>query len=133
MLGWAFRKRIRPVPPAQNTQETVMSGHPSFVELGVPSGSAARGFYEQALGWRFQDMGNDNFWAQTETAQIGLHPQDPDACFVVYFAVDDLDAALERVLKLGGREVRRADDPKFGRFVECRDPQGVRFGLHQRP
>jgi predicted enzyme related to lactoylglutathione lyase len=24
------------------------------------------------------------------------------------------------------------EEPGFGRFSNCRDPQGIRFGLHQR-
>jgi predicted enzyme related to lactoylglutathione lyase len=25
------------------------------------------------------------------------------------------------------------EEPGFGRFSNCRDPQGIRFGLHQKP
>lgn len=106
------------------------AGAPSFIELGVPAGSAARKFYGDVLGWTFTDMGKDNFLAQTPTIQIGIHPGDADAVFVVYFVVDDLEAAIARVRAAGGK----ADDPGpeqegFGRFTECRDDQGVRFGL----
>jgi uncharacterized protein len=108
------------------------AGAPSFVELGVPEGSRARAFYEPLFGWTFHEMGNDNFWAQTPTIRLGLHPGDKDASMVIYFRVHDIEAVARRVRELGGR----ADDPGpeqegFGRFVECRDPQGVRFGLHQ--
>jgi predicted enzyme related to lactoylglutathione lyase len=50
---------------------------------------------------------------------------------VVYFRVDDIEAAVRRVRELGGE----ADDPGLaetgGRFVSCRDDQGLAFGLHQ--
>lgn len=109
-------------------------GAPSFIELGVPAGSRARRFYEQLFGWTFKEMGGDNVLAQTPTIQIGFHSQDPDAVFVIYFQVDDIEAAVERVRAAGGA----ADDPPkdeegFGRFVECRDDQGVRFGLRELP
>jgi predicted enzyme related to lactoylglutathione lyase len=109
-------------------------GAPSFIELGVPSGSRARRFYDQLFGWSFREMGNDGFLIETESMQIGLHAGDDDAVFVVYFLVTDIDAAVERVRAAGGK----ADEPGpeqdgFGRFVECRDDQGVRFGLRQLP
>ena len=110
-------------------------GAPSFIELGVPAGSRARRFYEQLFGWTMRDMGNDGFLAETGSSmQIGIHPGDADAVFVIYFLVDDIDAAVERVRAAGGK----ADEPGpeqagFGRFVECRDDQGVRFGLRQLP
>ncbi len=109
-------------------------GAPSFIELGVPAGHRARRFYGDVLGWTFTDMGEDNFLARTPTIQIGLHARDPDAVFVVYFLVDDLEAAVARVRAAGGK----ADEPGpeqegFGRFAECRDDQGVRFGLRQVP
>jgi predicted enzyme related to lactoylglutathione lyase len=123
------RNTMSQSPPPETSPK---AGAPSFVELGVPQGERARAFFEQLFGWTFHDMGQDNFWAQTPTLRLGLHPKDPDALMVIYFAVDDIDAAARRVRELGGR----CDDPGpeqegFGRFVECRDPQGVRFGLRQ--
>jgi predicted enzyme related to lactoylglutathione lyase len=57
----------------------------------------------------------------------------------VFFAVDDIDAAADRVRELGG-EIEELDMDgddaaveKFGRFKLCKDDQGSRFGLHQRP
>ena len=57
----------------------------------------------------------------------------------MFFAVDDMDAAVERVRELGG-EVDHLDQDggeegqaQFGRFELCRDDQGSPFGLHQPP
>jgi uncharacterized protein len=110
------------------------AGAPSFIELGVPQGSRARAFFEKLFGWTFHEMGDDNFWAQTPTIRLGLHPRDDDALMVIYFEVDDIETAARQVRELGGQ----ADEPSpeqegFGRFVACRDPQGVRFGLRQAP
>lgn len=117
------------------TRETPqVPGAPSFIELGVPEGSRARSFYETLFGWTSREMGKDSFLLETPSMQIGLHPGDDDRVFVIYFLVEDIDAAVERVRAAGGK----ADDPGpeqegFGRFVECRDDQGVRFGLRQLP
>jgi uncharacterized protein len=109
-------------------------GAPSFIELGVPAGSSARRFYEQLFGWTVREMGNDNFLFQTPTLQIGLHSGDADAVFVIYFLVDDIEAAVARVREAGGKAPDPgAEEAGFGRFVECRDDQGVRFGLRQLP
>jgi uncharacterized protein len=94
-----------------------MTGEPSFLEIGVPNGSSAR-----------------DFWIETPTMRAGLHPNDDGAIIGVYFAVPDLDSAMERVRELGGEaEDRGPGDAEFGRFAECRDNQGVYFGLHQPP
>jgi predicted enzyme related to lactoylglutathione lyase len=107
-------------------------GAPSFIELGVPAGSRARQFYGRVFGWSFTDMGDDNFLARTPTLEIGLHPRDADAVFVIYFLVDDLEAAVARVRAAGGTAADPGPDQEgFGRFSECRDDQGVRFGLRQ--
>jgi predicted enzyme related to lactoylglutathione lyase len=109
-------------------------GEPSFLEIGVPSGARARDFYRELLGWQFESMGGDNYFAATSTAGIGLHTDDPDALMVVYFTVADIEAAVERVRRLGGTAPQPGGgDERFGRFVECRDSQGVRFGLRQPP
>jgi predicted enzyme related to lactoylglutathione lyase len=120
----------RPGPDSHDVPE----GAPSFIEVGAPSGAEARAFYGQLFGWSFHDMGRDSFWIQTPTLRLGLHSGDPDRNMVVYFAVADIEAAVARVRAFGGQAPDPgAEQPGFGRFVECRDPQGVRFGLHQRP
>jgi len=55
----------------------------------------------------------------------------PGASPYVFFRVDDIDAALDRVRELGGQVEEmdiEGDDEKiarFGRFKLCRDDQGV--------
>jgi predicted enzyme related to lactoylglutathione lyase len=110
-----------------------MAGEPTFIELGVPSGGRAHPFYQALFGWTVHPMEQDNFWMQTPTIRVGLHPGDETATMVVYFDVDDIEAAARRVRELGGQAPEPGPEtPGFGRFVECRDPQGVRFGLHQK-
>ena len=111
-----------------------MAGEPSFIEIGAPSGRASREFYQQLFGWTFHPMGEDNFWVQTPTIRAGVHAGDDTRVMVVYFAVDDIEQAIARVRELGGT----ADEPGpetegFGRFAQCRDGQGIIFGLHQAP
>ena len=69
----------------------------------------------------------------------GMHGDDPGAAPYLFFKVDDLDAAADRVRELGGsveqmdRGGDEATEATFGRFRFCRDDQGSPFGLHQPP
>ena len=115
-----------------------MSGELSFFELGVGDVDRARAFYGSLFGWEFGGAGEG---ASINTPNIpgGIHGGDEGASPYVFFRVDDLDAALERVRELGGDEgdYRSDDDPdtvaRFGRFVLCKDDQGSGFGLHEPP
>jgi len=50
---------------------------------------------------------------------------------VVYFRVLDIEAAARRVRELGGEADDLGPEGEGGRFVSCRDDQGVQFGLHE--
>jgi uncharacterized protein len=108
-----------------------MPGEPSYVELGVPDVDAARRFYGSLLGWAPSLVGTGRE-VETRTLPIGIHGGDPEAHFEMFFTVDDLDASAAQVIELGGSVLGNAHDSgDFGRWVECRDDQGVRFGLRQ--
>ncbi|MEO7285867.1 MAG: VOC family protein [Jatrophihabitantaceae bacterium] len=108
-----------------------MAGEPSYLELGVPDVQAARAFFGALFGWQIQDQGSGGS-VQTPTLGIGIHGSDPAAHFEVFFAVTDLADSIDRLTGLGGSTVSEINDSDgFGRWVECRDPQGVRFGLRE--
>ena len=136
-----------------------MTGEPAFVELGVEDVERARRFYGGLLGWSFSPGPSPGgYLVATSGVPAGLHGGDPGASPSVFFRVDDLDAATERVRELGGTveplEDDHADDradagadggadgngdgsaersAPLGRFVLCRDDQGSPFGLVQPP
>jgi hypothetical protein len=108
-----------------------VSGEPSYIELGVPDADRAVAFYGAVLGWAV-DPSAGMTQIETPTLSIGVHGQDPGTHFEVLFAVPDIDAALAAVAAAGGEVVSPVtDSPGFGRWAECRDDQGVRFGLRQ--
>ncbi|HEU4424410.1 MAG TPA: VOC family protein [Pilimelia sp.] len=120
-----------------------MDGVPAFVEIGVPDLEKGRIFYEKLFGWTSTPLpvgtltlhlGGDNAGAAREyKIGAGMHP-DPDPQIYVYFRVADLDATLARVVELGGETFPlRPGSPEAGRYAECRDNQGVIFGLHEPP
>jgi predicted enzyme related to lactoylglutathione lyase len=109
-----------------------MAGEMTWFEMGVPDASRAQRFYGALLQWSFESMGDSGAVISTAGGRAGLHPGDDARQIVTYFRVDDIEASAQRVRELGGD----ADDPSpveegFGRFVTCRDDQGVAFGLHQ--
>ena len=60
------------------------------------------------------------------TPEMGKIPSN----WVVYFAVDNCDATVEKAASLGGSVMKPADDiPNIGRFAILRDPQGGMFAV----
>jgi predicted enzyme related to lactoylglutathione lyase len=117
-----------------------MSGAVTFFELGVEDAAKGRAFYEGLFGWEFETGPSGNGWViSTPSVPGGMHPGDKGATPYLFFAVEDMDAALEQVVALGGEVVPFDDggdadsEKRFGRFKFCKDDQGSHFGLHQPP
>jgi predicted enzyme related to lactoylglutathione lyase len=120
--------------------ETEMAGELTFIELGTDDVARARAFYERLFGWSFEPSPfGRGFAIDLPNVRGGLHGGDRGASPYVFFAVDDLEAACDRVRELGGQieeiDVDESEDSTetFGRFKFCRDDQGSPFGLHQPP
>jgi len=112
----------------------------SFFELGVEDAEKARTFYGAMFGWEFETgPAMQGYAIKTAGVPGGMHPGDKGAWPYVFFAVEDLDAALAQVAQLGGEVQEGFDDDnpenvkRFGRFKFCKDDQGSPFGLHQPP
>jgi len=103
----------------------------------------AREFYEAVFGWNCErlETGGRDYWEwQLEGGKSvgGMFlmgddfPEDVPAHWIVYFAVEDADAATEKA-KEGGAQVRAEPfDNEAGRFSVLTDPHGAAFALiHQ--
>jgi predicted enzyme related to lactoylglutathione lyase len=118
-----------------------MTGELSFFEIGVGDADKAQAFYGALFGWEFSEPPSGKGAAvSTPNVPGGIHGGDEGASPYLFFAVDDLDAAVARVRELGGQtEKISVDDDtpenvaRFGRFMLCRDDQGSSFGLHEPP
>ncbi|MET7640498.1 VOC family protein [Streptomyces sp. NPDC005438] len=119
-----------------------MAGEISFFEIGVQDAEQGRAFYQELFGWDTEPgpTGNGPLLRAGRT-QGGIHGGDAEGGTYLFFRVDDMDAAIERVRQLGGRlheyDLSTQEDPDvaaaYGRFRLCRDDQGSTFGLHQPP
>jgi uncharacterized protein len=118
--------------------EAILTGELAFFELGVEDAERGRAFYSALFGWRFEPGPGDGFVIDTSVPG-GIHGGDPGGTPYLFFAVDDIEAAADRVRELGGtiEELDVGGDEetveRFGHFRICRDDQGSPFGLHQRP
>ncbi len=118
-----------------------MSGAPSWFELGVGDIAEARKFYGDLLGWEFEPGTADDETGviiRTPGLDGGIHDGDWGASPYLFFAVDDIDAALARVVELGGTILDSpgadpSQESEHGRFALCTDDQGSSFGLRQTP
>ncbi len=118
-----------------------MAGQLTFIEIGVEDAERGRAFYEGLFGWSFAPGPSaSGFVIETGNVPGGMHGGDRGATPYAFFAVDDIDAALDQVRSLGGTVEdmdaggEDADSvARFGRFKFCRDDQGSPFGLHQPP
>ncbi len=104
---------------------------PSYLEIGAPDDDRARTFFADLFGWSFTAMENGG-WFESGDIKTGLHGKDERPAIIVYFKVPDIENAVAKVRDLGGTaDDPTPDEPGFGRFSTCVDPQGVRFGLRQ--
>jgi predicted enzyme related to lactoylglutathione lyase len=116
------------------------SGTFAWVELSSRGIDAALPFYTGLFGWgthasdmpdgssyvEFQVDGTSIAGAQAMPAMV---PAEVPSYWLVYFGVEDVDAAFARVLELGGSEMLSPMDFPGGRFAIVADPEGAAFGL----
>ncbi len=109
-------------------------------ELNTRDPDAARAFYGAIFGWEpnehdMGDMGTYVEWKQGEDSMGGMLdmrgrvPDEVPAHWLVYFAVDDTDASVEKVKELGGGVAFGPVDIMAGRFAVVHDPHGAMFAV----
>lgn len=111
------------------------AGAPAWFELHTTSYDDAVQFYQQAFGWQTNTMADSGGFRYTQLLVDGqpyagildaqaIRAGEP-AAWMIYFAVDDVDAALVTVDELGGGVVDPAVDSPFGRMATITDPTGA--------
>ena len=111
-------------------------------ELNTRDVEGAKAFYAAVFGWTAEthDMPGSPMGSYTEfgldgTSIAGMLPMPPmvpaevPPFWLVYFAVDDADAAAAKAQELGGTLVMPLMDVPAGRFALLQDPQGGMFSV----
>ena len=118
-----------------------MHGQFCWCELMTTDDAAAAAFYRDVIGWTPHDAGVPHtrytIVNAGGTGVGGIMPMPPQLLegggppfWIGYIAVDDVDAAAERVTRLGGAVHTPAQDiPGVGRFAVAADPHGAAFTL----
>lgn len=107
---------------------------PAWFDVSTPDASRARRFYQEMFGWPVNPVdeiytlvGDDGGRPTGGIGQAG--PDSPYTGIVVYFPVDDIDAALARAERLGGTHVMEPIGTPMGRIAVFTDPDGNRVGV----
>lgn len=111
----------------------------SWGELNARGVQPAIDFYERVFGWstRETDGGDRPYYEfQVEGQSVLGAMEMPDNVpaqappfWLVYFDVEDVDAAAQRARDLGAADVMGPMDFAGGRFALVTDPDGAMFGL----
>jgi len=102
-------------------------GDIGYMTLNVPDAARARAFYGTLFGWTLRESG-EGFHISSITPPAGIAGGHDAADVMIYFRVDDIEAATRRVRDLGGEVLSTADYDSGGN-AECVDDQGLRFDL----
>ena len=111
-----------------------MAGRLVHLELPADDTARARDFWSSLFGWSFRGWEGPIEYHMTEGVDPGgaIYPADGDERGpIVYFDVDDMDAAIGRVRELGAEADDKQPIPGVGWFARARDTEGNRFSLYQ--
>jgi predicted enzyme related to lactoylglutathione lyase len=107
---------------------------PSLIEFPADDPERARRFWAGFLGVGLdaREVSEGSGWeTQATTPAVGVHERGRgpgDSFSLPYFAVEDVEDALARVVSLGGSVVHPGE-----RWAICKDSEGTPFGLSRVP
>ncbi len=135
--AWGELWRFGSAPRNQNAKVrgrsvivSTMGSRLSLIEFPADDPERARRFWSELLGATLEPRadGEGEGWQTGQQGPgIGVHSRGRgpgDSFSLPYFAVGDLDAALEQVRKLGGSVVHPGTQ-----WAICKDSEGSPFGL----
>jgi predicted enzyme related to lactoylglutathione lyase len=109
----------------------------SINQLNSTDPDAAKSFYSELFGWRFEAVegGPVAYWGifRGERVNGGMMQVPPEQSapshWLAYFRADDIDAAGERIESAGGKLLVPKMDVPGGQIAVAEDPHGAIFAL----
>jgi predicted enzyme related to lactoylglutathione lyase len=109
----------------------------SLNQLNTSDPDAAQSFYSELFGWRIEQVSDTEtqYWGiyRGETLNGGMMQLPPGSPapshWLVYFGIDDLDAAAGQIGSAGGTLMVPPQEVPGGRILVAKDPQGAIFAL----
>lgn len=117
------------------------AGMPVWFDVLASDLESAERFYREAAGWATRRLTIADQEQPFYTSVVGERSvsgvgragyfggEEVPSAWRIYFGVEDTDAAVQRVLELGGSVIVEPIDFTFGRMAEVADPHGARFLL----
>ena len=102
-----------------------------WFELPAEDTTRAREFWGRLFGWQFHAFEGPFEYHMANEAGGAIYPSEGEQGPIVYFGVDDVDAAVARVRELGGRAEEKQEIPHVGFFARCVDTEGNSFSVFQ--
>jgi uncharacterized protein len=103
-------------------------------EIPAQDTEKAREFWGGLFGYQFQSMDGPTEYHMFQTGENeggAIMQGEGQTGLVVYFGVEDIDAARAKVQELGGSAEEKQPVPGFGWFSRAQDPEGNQFSLWQ--
>ena len=119
---------------------TSQPGTIGWQDLTVGNAEQVRDFYSEVVGWQSEPLNMGDYddyvmlapGGEAGTAGVcharGVNANIPPQ-WLIYINVEDLEASIESVKKLGGEIVDGPRELGDGRFAVIRDPAGAVCGL----
>jgi len=107
-------------------------GDIGYVSLWVGDVERAAGFFSSVLGWRSRESEPGGRQVEGLSLSHGIRGGHPQSTLMLCYAVEDLEAATDRVRAAGGTAEPSRAEP-YGRVSDCVDSQGVYLALYEPP
>ena len=106
----------------------------SWADTATSDADAAQAYYSALLGWRYEQMSEEPpYWViyngDRSNGGMTVPPPGVPPNWYPYFAVDDVDGAMQAAKDAGGNPFVGPVDVPSGRFALIQDPQGAAFAV----
>ena len=104
----------------------------NYFEIGSPDPEASKAFYGGLFQWEIEDPTGPAPYRMVDEARGGLWDTtdlDSATWAIFYVEVDDVHAAVDRAVRLGGTVAVPLTDNGRIEFAHVLDPHGSRFGI----